>query len=109
MEPAPSDRHIEQFVFELLRTGLMLCNLVSDLIESMPADAYPGEDPGAVVLEMLCGTIATKLGSAEPREVRRATELMDQAGAATVEHLKLASEISRRIHGSDGAGGRAYG
>jgi hypothetical protein len=101
--------HIEQFVLELLRTGLMLCDLVSDLIESLPPDAYPGEEPGAVVIEMLSGTIATALGSADPREVRRATELIDQAAARTLEHLQLACALSRRMHGGGGDTGRTYG
>jgi hypothetical protein len=100
---------IDEFVLELLRTGLMLCDLVSDLSEELPADRYPGEDPVHVVMDMLRGTIATALESADPRDVRRATELIDTAGARTVEHLQVALNLSRRIHGDDGGPGRTYG
>jgi hypothetical protein len=101
--------HIDDFVLELLRNGLMLCDLVADLSDWLPADHYPGEDPAHVVMEMLCGTIATALESADPRDVRRATELIDTAGARTVEHLQVALNLSRRIHGDDGGPGRTYG
>ncbi|MFZ0971849.1 MAG: hypothetical protein WAN22_06460 [Solirubrobacteraceae bacterium] len=101
--------HIDQFVHKLLGTGMMLSELASDLIDALPDDAYPGENPGAVVLEMLCGTIATALGSVDPSDVQRATQLIDLAGERTLEHLRLASEMSRRMHGGDGSVGRTYG
>lgn len=103
--------HIDQFVFELLRTGAMLSEVAAGLIETLPEDAYPGEDPGAVVMEMMCGTIRTALGEVDPAEVRRATELIDQAAARTVEHLRLAWALSHRFHDDEtGNGlGRAYG
>lgn len=96
-------------MLELLRTGLMLCDVLAGLVEALPAEAYPGEEPAEVLIEMLCGTIATALDTADPREVRRATELIDLAAKRTVEHLRLARELSHRIHDDDGSPGRAYG
>ena len=61
------------------------------------------------VLEMLCGTMAAALESADPRDVRRATEIIDLAAERTLEHLRLACEMARRIHGEDDAPRRAYG
>ena len=67
------------------------------------AEAFnPGEEPAAVVVEMLCGTIATALASVDPQEVRHATELIDLSGDRVLEHLRLACALSRRIHGGDG-------
>jgi hypothetical protein len=109
MGSAPLESYIERFVFEVLRTGVMLSNLVADLSAALPDDAYPGEEPETVILEMLCGTISTVLKSADPAEVHRATELIDMAATRTVEHLRLAASLSRRIHGRDGGTGRAYG
>jgi hypothetical protein len=112
MEISQSEDHIDRFVLELLRTGLMLSELGADLIESLPEDAYPGEDSGAVVVEMMCGTIRTALEPVDPREVERATELIDVAASRTIEHLRLAHRLSQRVHGEDGRGkgaGRAYG
>ena len=102
------DDHIERFVIQLLRAGCMLSGIASELIEELPPEAYPGEEPAAVVVEMMCGTIATALASCNPADVRRATELIDQAASRTLEHLQLACDLSRRIHG-DGEAARTYG
>lgn len=103
------DPHTSEFVQTLLRTGIWLSDLASELVETLPDDAYPGEDSAVVVIEMLCGTIATVLASVEPREVRRATELIELARERTIEHLQLALEMSRRMNGGDGRPGRTYG
>jgi hypothetical protein len=106
----PAEDHVDRFVHELLRAGIMLTDLGADLVESLPEDAYPGEQPGAVILQMMCGTIRTAVGSADPQDLRRATQLIELAVARTLEHLRLACELSRRIHGEGGAGtGLGYG
>jgi len=105
----PCNGHIERFVSELLSTGSMLSGVVGDLIDALPADAYPGEDPREVVVEMVYGTIATALGAVDPQDVRTATRLIDLAGTQVLEHLRLASELSRRMHRSDVGPGRTYG
>jgi hypothetical protein len=109
MEPRRAEQEIDRFVLELLRVGRMLFALVSNLADALPPDAYPEEEPEAVLIEMLCGTIGTALQSADPRDVQMATELIGRAGARTVEHLRLASELSRRIHGDCGDTKRTYG
>ena len=96
--------HIDQFVHKLLGTGMMLSELAADLIDALPDDAYPGEKPGAVVLEMLCGTIAQRWGP-WTRAMCACAQLIDLAGKRTLEHLRLASEMSRRMHGGDGERG----
>lgn len=108
MQLTRGDDHIDRFVLALLDVGSNLGELVCDLAEALPDDTYPGEEPIAVVLEMLCGTIATALKSVDPRDVRRASELMELARARALEHLQLACNLSRRIHG-DESSGRAYG
>jgi hypothetical protein len=109
MDSLSGGDHIQRFVLALLSTGCVLTELAADLIEALPADAYPGEKPANVVVEMLCGTIATALVSADPRDVRRATELIGLAATRTREHLLLACDLSRRIHGDDEGRGRTYG
>ena len=110
MEPLPAGDHVDEFVRELLHAGFMLSDLGAALTECLPDDAYPNEEPGAVILQMMCGTIRTAVLSADPRDVRRATELIEQAVARTLEHLRLACELSRRMHGEGGgSAGRAYG
>jgi len=109
MEASFGEGHIDRFVLELLGAGSMLSELVSNLADALPADAYPGEEPVAVVLEMLCGTIETALASVDPRDVWRAAELIDLARARVLEHLRLARDLSSRMHGGDEGVGRAYG
>ncbi|HJS96142.1 MAG TPA: hypothetical protein VJ741_17900 [Solirubrobacteraceae bacterium] len=98
MEIPGVEPHISDFVLKLIGTGIWLSELASDLVEALPDDAYPGEEPGAVILEMLCGTAATALRSEDPGEVERATELIELARDRTVEHLQLTLEMSRRRH-----------
>ena len=80
-------------------TGGWLMELMSGLSVELPKESYPGEDPWAVVFEMLCGTIGTALQSAEPRDLKRATELIDLAASRVEEHLRLACELRpARMH-----------
>lgn len=109
MDADSSEYLVACFVLELMHTGSMMGQLVSSLTADLPADAYPGEEPRAVVVEMLCGTVATALAAVEPSELKAATELIDQAGARTIEHLELARGLARRMHGEDGGVGRGYG
>ena len=46
-----------RLVDEIVRTGLMITGVVEDLLEGLPDDAFPGENEGEVLLEMLSGTI----------------------------------------------------
>jgi hypothetical protein len=93
----------------LINTGAILRQVAEDLEDALPDDAYPGEEPRAVVLEMLCGTIPTAAGLVDPRELRGATELIDLAGTRTLERLELALAMPRRMHGADRGVGRAHG
>lgn len=109
MEIPGVEPHISEFVLKLIGMGIWLSDLAANLVDALPADAYPGEDSGKVVLEMLCGTIATVLGSVDPDDVGCATEIIELARDRTVEHLQLTLEMSRRMHGGDGRLGRTYG
>lgn len=103
------DRQVVEFVVKLVNAGSMLEALVLSLVDALSDDVYPGEDAKAVVLEMLCATIGTALASVDPKEIERATELIDLARARTLEHLHLALDLRRRMESGDGARGRTYG
>lgn len=92
---------IDGFALELLRTGNMLTGLAADLVESLPADAYPGEEPAAVVMEMITGSIRTALIEVDQRDVQRGVELMREAADRVIEHLRLALALRRRMGGAD--------
>jgi hypothetical protein len=80
----------------------MLSDLGADLVDTLPADAYPGEEPARVVIEMIVGTIRTALADADESDVERATELITTASERVFEHLQLALALSERMHGRDG-------
>jgi hypothetical protein len=90
-------------------TGGWLMELMSGLSVELPKDRYPGEDPWTAVFEMLCGTIGTALDSVEGCDLERATKLIDMAGSRVEEHLRLACELSGRMHGSGAGNRRTYG
>jgi hypothetical protein len=92
----PQD-HVVAFTEELLRTGLMLIDVMSGMIEGLPAEDCPGEEPAAVVLEMVTGTINTAIAATDEADVMRATRLLVAARERVVEHLRLALELSREL------------
>jgi DNA-binding MurR/RpiR family transcriptional regulator len=105
MGPTQAEDHIATFTEELLRTGYMVAELGANLVEATPADAYPGEEPAAVVIEMIIGSIRTTLAGADEPDVVRATELIAEARERVLEHLQLALAVSRR---RDAAGGQSW-
>jgi hypothetical protein len=78
------------FVMAVLRIGLMLEGLLSNLLEDLPDDAFPGEDNGVVLVEMLTGTIRSVATTAGERVVRDATKLLCASGDRTIEGLRAA-------------------
>jgi hypothetical protein len=108
MHPSDTRGPIDRFTWELLRSGVTLADLAGDLIEALPADAHPGEDPAQVVLQMMSGTISSFLGEVEDAEVERATELIAGSLDRVIEHLKLALALRRRMEAGGEDGGRLY-
>ena len=84
------------FVVELLRTGLMLTDLMADLLASVPAGAFPGEDSGDVLVGMLAGSIRPAVLAAGPTTVMAASALLGAGGDRVVDDLEAAAEVARR-------------
>ena len=87
---------VRTFVEELLGTGLMLVDVLSCLLEDLPDDAFPGEDTGEVVLEMLTGTVGPAAEAAGGETVRGATALIGAVRDRTVADLQAALELKQR-------------
>jgi hypothetical protein len=102
MRPIGPQDSIGEFTLELLRTGSILFGVAADLAEDLPADSYPGEEPGAVVVEMMTGTIRTALSEIDEHMLDEATDLMVLARERVVEHLQLALDLSRRYERGTG-------
>jgi len=86
---------VRAFVEELLRTGLTLTDMLAGLLEDLPEDAFPGEDSGEVLLEMLAGTLTPVVEAAGAQTARRATALLGAVRDRTIADLRLAAEQAR--------------
>jgi hypothetical protein len=87
---------VRTFVEELLRTGIMLSGLLADLLEDLPDDAFPGEAPEHVVLEMVTGTIRPAADVAGELPVRSAAALIASSRARVLGDLRRAVESASR-------------
>jgi hypothetical protein len=84
------------FVWQVLRTGLMLTDVLAQLLEDLPDDAFPGEEPAEVLIEMLAGTFFPAAEAAGARTVQDATALVGALGDRAIEDLRRAAELAPR-------------
>lgn len=84
-----------ELIEELLRTGLVLTDLLASLLEEIPEDAFPGEDQGAVLMEMVVGSCSPALDAAGERECRTATALIGAIEDRVLDDLRKAAEIAK--------------
>jgi hypothetical protein len=83
-------------VEQVLRTGLMLVDLFGDLVEQIPDDAFPGEEPGEVLVEMLTGTAHPVAMAAGDRTVEQTVALLGAITDRTLADLKAAARLAQR-------------
>ena len=76
---------------EAVRLGLLLTDVLGGLLEDLPDDAFPGEEPGEVLLEMVTGSIRPAADAAGERAVREATALLGAIGERVVDDLRAAA------------------
>jgi hypothetical protein len=65
-----------ELVEEVLRTAMALEDVVVALLDDLPDGAFPGEDPGLVLLEMIVGSVHPAVIAAGPADTRTATALV---------------------------------
>jgi hypothetical protein len=80
---------------ELLRTGLALTDVLSSLLEDLPEDAFPGENSGAVLIEMVVGTCRPAVEAAGERECWAATALIGAVRDRVLDDLRAAAQLAR--------------
>jgi hypothetical protein len=88
------DDYARIYVEELVRTGVILTDLLGGLVESMREEEFPGETRGAVLIEMLVGSLRPVTEAAGEATVRRATALLGACVDRTVADLRLALDIA---------------
>lgn len=82
------------FVVEVLRTGLMLSDVLAGLLESTPPDAFGDEDAGDVLVEMLAGTVRPAVVAAGAPTVEACTALLGALGDRTLRDLERAAALA---------------
>jgi hypothetical protein len=92
----PTDDEVRAFLEELLRTGLSLTDVLSHLLEALPDDAFPGEESGEVLIEMVAGSIRPAADAAGAQTVNGATALLGAVRDRTFADLRAAAARARR-------------
>ena len=95
--PAPDlDALARALVERILTTGMMLIDLLTDLVEGLPDDAFPGENPAEVLVEMLAGSSVPAVAEAGPDVAERATAPIAAVGERVLCDLRTAVELAAR-------------
>jgi hypothetical protein len=81
-------------VEEVLRTALALEDVMVSLLEDLPDGAFPGEDNGLVLLEMVVGSVHPAAVAAGAGEVRTATALVGAIRERVLADLRTAAAIA---------------
>src|SRR5215218_2260271 len=92
MASIPQGDAARDFIEELLRAGLALIALTSDLVEAMPERA--GEDSAEVLIEMMIGTCRPALCAAGEAECRNATRLIEMVWERVMSDLRAAAALA---------------
>jgi hypothetical protein len=73
----------------------MLSGLLSDLLDGLDEDAFPGESNSEVLVEMLTGTVRPVVDAAGRGAVEEATALIGAVADKTLADLRRALELAR--------------
>jgi hypothetical protein len=84
-----------ELIEELLRTAFALHDVLASLLDELPDDAFPGEDGGAVLLEMVVGTCLPAVTAAGITECTTATALIGAVRDRVLDDLRHAAELAR--------------
>jgi hypothetical protein len=86
---------VRALVEEILRVGFALSDLLATLVEQLPEDAYPGENPAEVVIQMVTGSLIPVADSAGRVAVHEATALVGAVFDRVISDLRKGIEIAR--------------
>jgi hypothetical protein len=84
----------QTLIEELLRTSFVLSALGS-LLEELSAQAFPGEDNAAVLIEMVVGSCRPAIEAAGERECRAATALIGAVRDRLLDDLRAAAQLAK--------------
>jgi hypothetical protein len=81
---------------ELLRTAFTLGSVYAPLLAELPQDAFPGEDPDAVLIEMLAGSSLQAARAVPEADWPSLTALAEAVRASVLRDLRLAEQFAKR-------------
>jgi len=86
---------VRAFTEEVLRTGLVLIDLLSTLVDDLPDDAFPGEEPAKVLVDMLAGSMQPAADAAGAEAVLRGTALVGALLDRALADVQTAAKMAR--------------
>jgi hypothetical protein len=90
------DRELTQeLVEEVLRTALALEEVLSGLLQELPAGAFQGRDNGHVLLEMIVGSSHPAAAAAGVRDCRSAIALVGAIRERVLADLHTAADLAK--------------
>jgi F420-0:gamma-glutamyl ligase len=93
-EPPALDLAVTQeLVEELLRTAVALDERIGVLLGDLPAEAFPDEDAGEALLEMIIGSVHPAARAAGRRDCRMATALVGAIRERVLDDLDAAATL----------------
>lgn len=90
------DELAQAFVEELLHTAFSLGGAYVSLLEDLPGDAFPGEDPAAVLVEMFASSCRPSVQAVSETECRAAMALVAAVRDRVLEDLRVAAQLAAR-------------
>lgn len=81
---------------ELLRTAFSLGSIYAPLLADLPEDAFPGEDPGAVLIEMLAGSSLGAVEVIERADWKSTTALVKAVRESVLSDLRTAAQLGEQ-------------
>jgi hypothetical protein len=93
--PIPYD-DVRTLTVTVLRIGVMLSDLLANILDDLPEEAFAGEDQAEVLIEMLTGSIGPVANAAGARSVAQTVALLDAVGDRVLSDLRAAAELARR-------------
>jgi hypothetical protein len=81
---------------ELLRTAFSLGSIYAPLLADLPEDAFPGEDPGAVLIEMLAGSSLGAAQVIERADWKLTTAFVKAVRESVLSDLRAAAQLAEQ-------------
>lgn len=81
---------------EILRTAFALHDVLASLLDDLPENAFPGEDSGKVLIEMVVGTCLPAVTAVGVAECQTATALIGAVRDRVIDDLRRAAELAQR-------------